>query len=143
MRIKMFLIALLAAVLPMVAQANSNVIGVVVNGSTGAPISGAQVVLSGTDAKSSTDFSGQFSLTTRPGTYQLIVSCDGYMSYSGEYAIAGKAVNVGTIRLSADNYSEDFYGDAEAMEYDEALLEDEEGNAQGIAALTGAEDNAY
>ena len=143
MRIKMFLIALLAAVLPMVAQANSNVIGVVVNGSTGAPISGAQVVLSGTDAKSSTDFSGQFSLTTRPGTYQLIVSCDGYMSYSGEYAIAGKAVNVGTIRLSADNYSEDFYGDAEAMEYDEALLEDEEGNAQGIAALTGANDNVY
>ena len=140
MRLKLFLLALLAAVLPMVAQ-TSNVVGVVVNGSTGAPVSGASVTLQQSGATATTNFSGDFSVTARGTTDLLIVTCDGYEAYSQEVTLASKAVNLGTIRLTPNDYTEDYYGDATDMVYDEAVMEDEEGNAQGIAALTGANDN--
>ena len=142
MRLKLFLLALLAAVLPMVAQ-TSNVVGVVVNGSTGAPVSGASVTLQQSGATATTNFSGDFSVTARGTTDLLIVTCDGYEAYSQEVTLASKAVNLGTIRLTPNDYTEDYYGDATDMVYDEAVMEDEEGNAQGIAALTGANDNLY
>ena len=44
MKLKLFLLMLLAAFLPAMAQ-NASVTGLVVNGSTGAPVSGAQVML--------------------------------------------------------------------------------------------------
>ena len=83
MRLKLFLLALLAAVLPMVAQ-TSNVVGVVVNGSTGAPVSGASVTLQQSGATATTNFSGDFSVTARGTTDLLIVTCDGYEACSQE-----------------------------------------------------------
>ena len=143
MRLKLFLFALLAAIIPAVAQ-TSNVVGVVVNGSTGSPVSGASVVLRQSGAHATTNFSGDFSINASQGaTDLLVITCDGYEAYSREVAFAGKAINLGQIRLTPNNFTEEYYGDAEDLVFDEAMLEDEEGNAQGIAALTGANDNLY
>ncbi len=142
MRLKLFLLALIGAIMPVLAQ-TSNVVGVVVNGSTGAPISGASVTLQQSGAHATTNFSGDFSLTAAGTADLLIVTCDGYEAYSREVAFASKTVNLGQIRLTPNDVADTFYGDAEDMIYDEAVMEDEEGSAQGIAALTGANDNLY
>jgi hypothetical protein len=127
----------------MVAQ-TSNLVGVVVNGSTGAPVEGAAVSLRNSGAQANTNFSGDFSLSANTGGNDLlIVVCDGYEAYSREIAIIGKAINLGQIRLNPSSIEDEYYGDASDMVYDEALLENEEGNSQGIAALTGANDNLY
>lgn len=142
MRLKLFLLALLTAILPMAAQ-TPLVAGVVVNAETGAPVSGAAVVLRSSQSSATTNFSGEFSMTARPGTDMLIVTCDGFDTYSREISVAGRQINVGTIRLLPNTYGDDYYGDASDMVYDEAMMEDEEGNSQNIAALTGAQDNLY
>jgi hypothetical protein len=143
MRLKLFLLACIAAVLPVFAQ-TSNVVGVVVNGSTGAPVNGASVSLRNSGATANTNFSGDFSLNAKTGgTDLLIVVCDGYEAYSREILLAGKSISLGQIRLNPDNIEDEYYGDTNDMVYDEAALEDEEGNSQGIAALTGANDNLY
>jgi hypothetical protein len=127
----------------MVAQ-TSNLVGVVVNGSTGAPVEGASVSLRNSGVKANTNFSGDFSLNAKSGGSDLlIVVCDGYEAYSREVALAGKSITLGQIRLNPTSIEDEYYGDASDMVYDEALLENEEGNSQGIAALTGANDNLY
>lgn len=143
MRLKLFLLACIAAVLPVFAQ-TSNLVGVVVNGSTGAPVNGASVTLRNSGVSASTNFSGDFSLNAKSGgTDLLIVVCDGYEAYSREVLISGKQISLGQIRLNPENVDDDYYGDTDDMVYDESVLEDEEGNSQGIAALTGANDNLY
>lgn len=142
MRLKLFLLALLTAILPMAAQ-TPLVAGAVVNSETGAPVSGATVTLRAAQKSATTDFGGEFSLSARPGTDMLIVTCDGYDTYSREISVAGRQINLGTIRLLPNVEGDDYYGDATDMLYDEAMMEDEEGTSQSIAALTGAQDNLY
>ena len=143
MRLKLFLLVLLTALLPVVAQ-TSNVVGVVVNGSTGAALPGATVTLRAAEVKRTTDFSGSFAIPAKAGTSDyLIVSLDGFQSAGIDIVLDKKIVNVGEIRLTPDDFAEDMYGDDDDIVYDEAMMEDEEGNAQGIAALTGANDNIY
>ena len=121
MRLKLFLLALIGAIMPVLAQ-TSNVVGVVVNGSTGAPISGASVTLQQSGAHATTNFSGDFSLTAAGTADLLIVTCDGYEAYSREVAFASKTVNLGQIRLTPNDVADTFYGDAEDMIYDEAVM---------------------
>lgn len=142
MRLKLFLLTLLAAVLPLAAQ-TSNVVGTVVNAQTGAPVTGAQVKLRNAGKSATTNFAGDFAIEARAGSDLMIVTCDGFESYSREIAVAGKNVRIDNVRLQPLDYEDDYYGDVAGMEYDQALLEDEEGNSQGIAALTGAQDNVY
>ena len=142
MRLKLFLIALLTAVLPMAAQ-TPRVAGTVLNGDTGAPVSGATVSLRGADSKAVTNFSGEFSLSARPGSDMLIVTCDGYETYSREISVAGKAVSLPAIRLVPNMDSDEYYGDTGDMIFEESLLEDEEGSSQSIQSLTGAQDNIF
>lgn len=142
MRLKLFLVALIAAIMPALAQ-TSSIVGVVVNNTTGAPVSGAKVALRQAGTSTTTNFSGDFTVKGNAGSDLLIITCDGYSAYSTDVTIAGKSVNLGTIRISPIDYNEDYYGDTEDMLFDESVLEDEEGNAQGIAALTGANDNIY
>lgn len=143
MRLKLLLTVLLAAILPAVAQ-NSSVVGVVVNGSTGAPVSGASVTLRGQGSTATTNFSGNFTLKATPGNDDyIIVTCDGYQAYGADLNITSGVTNAGTIRLTSNDAATDYYGDGEDLVFDEALLEDEEGNSQGIVALTGANDNIY
>ena len=143
MRLKLFLLVLLTALLPSFAQ-TSNVVGVVLNGSTGSPIGGASVTLRGAGKSATSTFSGNFALATPAGgSDYLIVSCDGFESTGIDVNLTPGTVNLGDIRLNPVNYETDFFGDDDDIIYDEAMLEDEEGNAQGIAALTGANDNIF
>lgn len=143
MRLKLFLLVLLAALLPAVAQ-TSNVVGVVVNSSTGAALPGATVKLRSANVTRVTDFAGNFAMQTQTGSEDyLIVSLDGYETAGIDVNVDKKIVNLGEIRLTPIDFGEDMYGDEDNIIYDEAMMEDEEGNSQGIAALTGANDNIY
>jgi hypothetical protein len=144
MRLKLFLLVLLTAFLPIVAQ-TSNVVGVVVNGSTGSPVSGATVMLRGTSVTAITNSTGDFSITSpKCGKEYLIVSCDGYEIYGMDLNLTAGGERVGQIRLNPQDVNADeFYGDGTDLVFDESLLEDEEGNSQAIAALTGSNDNIY
>ena len=143
MRLKLFLLVLLTALLPSLAQ-TSNVVGVVLNGTTGSPVSGAYVTLRGADKTVQSTYSGNFAFSTSAGgTDYLVVTCDGFEAFGFDVNLTAGTVNVGEIRLVPADFAEDFYGDADDIIYDEAMLEDEEGNSQGIAALTGANDNIF
>ncbi|MCH5219993.1 MAG: TonB-dependent receptor [Muribaculaceae bacterium] len=143
MRLKLFLLVLLTAFLPSLAQ-TSNVVGVVLNGSTGSPVSGAYVSLRGADKTVQSTFSGNFALSAEAGgSDYLVITCDGFEAAGLDINLTPGTVNVGEIRLVTADYATDFYGDDDDIIYDEAMLEDEEGNSQGIAALTGANDNIY
>ena len=143
MRLKLFLLVLLTAVLPSLAQ-TSNIIGVVLNGSTGSPVSGAYISLRGANKTAQTTFSGNFAMSAPAGgTDYLVVTCDGFEAAGIDVNLTSGTVNVGDIRLTPVNYEADFYGDDDDIIYDEAMFEDEEGNSQGIAALTGANDNIF
>lgn len=133
---------LLAAIIPAMAQ-TSRVVGVVVNGSTGAPVSGAQVSLRNQGAVTTTNISGEFSLKSKAGSDYLLVTCDTYESYGEDLTINAGTTNAGTIRLTSNDVGTDYYGDSEELIMDESMLEDDEGNTQGIVALTGANDNIY
>lgn len=144
MRLKLFIIALLACLVPAFAQAqDATIVGQVVNGSTGAPLTGANVSLRNSSASVVTNIDGRFSIKSQSGNQYLIVQCDGFEAFGREILVSAKIVNADVIRLTPNDLSDEFYGDSDDMAYDEALLEDEEGNSQGIAALTGANDNVY
>ncbi len=142
MRIKLFLLALLSAVLPIVAHA-ATLTGVVVNSTTGSPVSGAYVTLRSTGTAAMTGFNGDFRLEANPGTDYVVVSCDGYTPAGIDVTIGNGANDLGQVRLTPVLDSSEYYGDADDLVFDEAILEDEDDNTQGIAALTGANDDIY
>ena len=57
--------------------------------------------------------------------------------------VAGRVDNLGNIKMLASNLNDVFYEEQNDMLFDQALLDDEEGSAQSIAALTGASDDVY
>lgn len=142
MRIKLFLLALLSAVLPIVAQA-ATLTGVVVNSTSGNPVSGAYVTLRSTGIATMTGFNGDFRLEVNPGTDYVVVSCDGYEPAGIDVTLTAGANDLGHVRLTPALDTSDYYGDADDLVFDEAVLEDEDDNTQGIAALTGANDDIY
>lgn len=144
MKSRQFILLCLLALLPALGASASTVLGVVVNGTTGSPINGASVLLRGQDSQVSTNFNGQFRINIPEGeTDVLVVVCDGYKSYAADVVIDDVTVNVGEIRLYAEEQVSDYYGDAEDLIFDETALENDEGTAQSVAALTGANDNVY
>ncbi len=141
MRLKLFLFALLSAVLPIMAQ-TATITGVVVNGTSGSPVEGATVALQNSNAASLTSFNGDFRLETNAGTHYLVITADGFESVGRDVTIAVGANDLGHIVLTpASSY--DFTADNDDLVFDEALLEDESDNAQGIAALTGSNDDIF
>ncbi len=141
MRLKLLLTMLIAAILPALAQ-TSAVVGVVVNGSTGAPVSGAKVSLRSQGVEATTNLAGDFTLKAASGSDYLLVTATGYETVGIDVTISG-STNVGTIRLTSNDAVANYYGDNDDMVFDESVLEDEEGNSQAIVALTGANDNIY
>ncbi len=141
MRLKLFLLALLSAVLPIMAQ-SATLTGVVVNSTSGSPVSGAYVKLQSAGANTTTGFNGDFRLEAKPATDYLVITCDGFNSVGIDVTIHAGANDLGQIKMTPAG-QDDYYGDAEDMVFDEALLEDEDDNTQGIAALTGANDDIF
>ena len=143
MRKRLFLLLCLAALLPSFGAMAASVIGVVVNGNSGSPISGATVFLRDASAQVSTNFNGQFRITAPDGSDYLTVLCDGYDAFVTDIEIAGQVVNLGEIRLQPTDTDDEYYGDVADLTFDESVLDDDEGASQSVSALTGANDNIY
>lgn len=144
MRLKLFLSLLLSVAIPSLAQ-TASVNGRVIDADTGNPISGAAVTIGDTGANYTTDADGKFRIVNAPsGAVVLVVNAFGYASGSRALELYnGQTVDAGTIKLYNEIGSGEFYDEKENLLFDEAVLEDEEGNSQALAALTGAADDVY
>ena len=144
MRLKLFLLLLLTAILPSLAQ-KTGVAGTVVDSNTGAPVGGATIMLNGQSIFVTTDPAGEFRISNASaGADELIVAAYGYNDKSLSVdIIAGQIVDLGIIKLLSTDLQNIFYEDQQEMYFDQNILEDEEGNAQPITALTGASDDVY
>ena len=148
MRLKLFLLLALFATLPMLAQL-SGVQGVVIDAKSGQPVAGATVMLDNQGNAATTGADGVFIIDDAyPGTDQLLVLAYGYKDWETTVVIvSGMVENMGTIQVEPVSFES-----AEAMEFrssvadlalTESQLEDEEGNTQEVALLSGATDNPF
>ena len=148
MRLKLFLLLALFATLPLLAQ-RTGVQGLVVDAKNGLPVVGATVMLDNQGYAATTDALGKFLIDdARQGTDELLVLCYGYKDWSQAVTIIdGEIENLGTIQVEPVSFES-----AEVMEYrnavadmalSESQLEDEEGNTQEVALLSGASDNPF
>ncbi len=143
MKLKLFLLVLLSAWLPMMAQTGS-VTGTVVNSTSGSPVTGASVMLRAAGASTMTSFDGSFNLSDLPlGREYLVVMCDGFESAGMDINIGNGLNDLGAIRLTPADDATDYYGDANDLLFDEQVMEDEESASQSVAALTGANDDIF
>ena len=143
MRLKLFLLMLLASTLALTAQ-TSALSGVVVNGTTGTPVGGVKVELQGTSAL--TGYNGDFTLDKLPtGKAYMIVTAEGYQPTGIDVEIIDGKLDLGTISLvpATDNVVEEYFIGSDDLMFDEAALDDEEGTSQGVSSLSGAGDNIY
>ncbi len=144
MRLRLYLMLLLATLVCGATASAATVVGVVVSSASGSPVSGATVMLRDGDATATTNFNGQFRLQCADNQdAYLLVMCDGYQTYGAELPIGAGTVNTGEIRLAYVDDATTYFGDAEDLIFDEAVLDDDEGSSQSVAALTGANDNIY
>jgi hypothetical protein len=148
MRLKLFLLLALFATLPMLAQL-TGVQGVVIDAKSGQPVVGATVMLDNQGNAATTDSDGAFIIDDAyPGPDQLLVLAYGYKDWETAVTIvSGVVEKMGTIQIEPVSFES-----AEALEYrssmaelalTESQLEDEEGNTQEVALLSGATDNPF
>ena len=144
MRLKLFLLLLLTAALPSLAQ-KTGLSGTVVNGYTGQPVEGASVMLNNQSIFVTTGPDGVFTVTgAKAGNDVMIVSAFGFNEVTMSVEITqGTIKNLGYIKLTQSDLNDTYYEEQQDMLYDEAVLDDEEGGAQSIIALTGASDDIY
>ncbi len=147
MKFKLFILMLLAAAFPSVAQ-TAAVSGTVIDASTGSPVSGATISIQEQGITVTTGPAGDFRISTAlPGEAVLTVSAPGYAGGATQIRLYNdQSVNAGNVILIADDdndfieFNEDNNNE---LLFDESMLEDEEGNSQAVTALTGASDNIY
>jgi len=148
MRLKLFLLLALFATVPMLAQL-TGVQGVVIDAKSGQPVVGATVMLDNQGNAATTGADGVFIIDDAyPGTDQLLVLAYGYKDWETTVTVVtGKVENMGSIRIEPVSFES-----VEALEYrssvaelalTESQLEDEEGNTQEVALLSGATDNPF
>ncbi|MDE6818156.1 MAG: carboxypeptidase-like regulatory domain-containing protein, partial [Muribaculaceae bacterium] len=144
MRFKLLMLLTLIAVLPSLAQ-TAAVSGTLVDSYTGAPIAGATVMLREQGIRAVTGPTGKFTITNaKPSNEDVLLMAFGYND--GQQAIIlqnGKTVDLGIVKLINADELTDFYDEQLDNLFDEQALDDEEGTAQSINALTGASDNIY
>lgn len=148
MRLKLFLLLTLFTTLPLLAQ-RAGVQGVVIDAKSGQPVAGATVMLDNQGNAATTGADGVFIIDDAyPGTDQLLVLAYGYKDWETTVVIvSGMVENMGTIQVEPVSFES-----AEALEFrssvadlalTESQLEDEEGNTQEVALLSGATDNPF
>lgn len=144
MKLKLFLLLLLSVTVPALAQ-TASVAGRVIDADTGNPIPGASVTLGNGGINVTTGVAGDFSVSKAPaGAVVIFVNANGYTSGSKAVELYNnQSVDAGTIKLYNEMAGGEFFEDHQDMLFDEAVLEDEEGNSQSVAALTGAADDVY
>ncbi len=120
--------------------------GVVVDSSTGAPVPGATITLRTQGLGAASANNGDFVIPGfKSGTDYVIISCDGYEPIGLDITVPNvKQFSLGEVRLvKSDQGAADVLEEFESMLLDEGTMEDEDGNTQSVAALTGANDNIY
>ncbi len=148
MRLKLFLLLALFATLPMLAQ-RTGVRGMVMDAKSGLPVVGATVMLDNQGISATTDPAGRFLIDeASQGNDELLVLCYGYKDWSLAVTIIdGIVEDLGAIQVDPLSFET-----AEVLEYrssvadmalTESQLEDEEGNTQEVALLSGATDNPF
>ena len=148
MRLKLFLLLALFATLPLLAQ-RAGVQGVVIDAKSGLPIAGATVLLDNQGSAATTGSDGAFVIDdARPANDELLVIAYGYKEWSRPVIIVtGEVENVGQIALEPVSFesaqSLEFRNAMADMALSESQLEDEEGNTQEVALLSGATDNPF
>ena len=144
MKLKLFFLLLLAATFPVVAQ-RATVVGSVVEADTGSPISGAVVMLQEQGITVTTGPAGDFRISNAaPGEVTLMAVAAGYSdAYAAATLYEGQTVDVGRMTMFNEDLNTVYYEESQDMWFDEQALNDDEGAAQSIAALTGASDNIY
>jgi hypothetical protein len=142
MRIKLSLLLLLAFALPSLAA--SGVKGTLVDAATGKPVADANVFLRNQSLYVMGGADGVFSITkAAPGSDVLEISAYGYKDLDMDVNIPdGRVIDLGTIRLSADNSVYAGTGNDDYTHDDANALEDE-GAMQSIGTIQGATDNIY
>ena len=141
MRVKLFLLLSLFVALPALAQ-RTGVRGSVVDAKTGLPVVGATVMLDEQGISVTSGPNGDFSISdAEAGADRLLVLSYGYKDWMQDVIISANVVeNVGTIKLVG---IADGSNDADDFIVSESQIEDEEGNSQSIATLSGANDNIF
>lgn len=144
MRFKYLLLLMLISVLPALAQ-KASVSGTVVDEYTGAPVSGATVMLRQQGLRAITGPSGKFVISSaQAGSDYVLAMAYGYSDAEIPVELEdGKNTDLGFVKIASDDVLSDYYDEQQDMLFDEQALDDEEGAAQSINALTGASDNIY
>ena len=148
MRLKLFLLLALFATLPLLAQ-RAGVQGVVIDAKSGLPVVGATVILDNQGNAATTGTDGAFVIDDAlAGPDQLLVLAYGYNDWMLDVNIVnGMVENLGTIQVEPVSFESaqalEFRNAMSDMVLTESQLEDEEGNTQEIALLSGASDNPF
>lgn len=144
MRIKLFLLLLLTAALPGLAQ-QAGISGTVIDATTGNPVAGAAVMLNDQGVVVITGPAGDFSISNvNPGSDVITVAAYGYSDLTQPVQLMGYDADLGQLKLiSAAEPAGIFNETRQELLFDQTALEDEEGNAQSVGVLTGASDNIY
>lgn len=144
MKIKLLLLLLLTAAIPALAQTGA-VRGQVVDASTGTPIPGVLVMLQEQGLTVTTGPAGDFLISNvQPGNASLITVAPDYSDGFAEVdVVASATVDAGVIKITNLNAADAYYEEAQDMWLDEHVLDDEEGSAQSITALTSSSDDIY
>ncbi|MDE6629753.1 MAG: TonB-dependent receptor [Muribaculaceae bacterium] len=145
MRIKLFLMLLLSAMLPAMAQ-NAVVTGSVIDADTGSPVAGAVITIPDQGISVTTGPNGDFRISNaRPGEAVITVTAPGYDGNAAQARLFnGQSIDAGAIRLFSEFADNEFVTDnQQEMLIDESMMEDEDGNSQSVGALTGANDDIY
>ena len=139
MRLKLFIMLLLAAAIPAIAQ-DSGVRGAVVDADSGMPVVGATVLLN-QGASAVTGLNGDFQITNAsPGDETLTVIAYGYNDIVKDVTLFAKqTVDLGQLKMTPEVSS----NAGNVVILDDNQLEDEEGNDQSIGVLSGASDNIF
>ncbi len=146
MKLRLIMLLALFACLPALAQ-RTGVQGVVVDAKSGLPVAGATIMLDAQGNTVTTGPNGDFLISdAAAGSDEIIVLGYGYKDLSRKVQIFGNAVeNLGTIKLEPSDFNAT---DEESQSFSDVILseselEDEEGNSQSVATLTGASDNPF
>lgn len=142
MRQKLFLLLLLMATMPALAQ-NAVLTGVVVDANTGAPVSGASVMLNEQGAFVTTGSSGDFIISDlAAGKEIMTIVAFGYNDLVKEIELYNnQTVDLGKISFVPADAN--VFNENQELLIDQSMLEEDEESNQTIGALMGASDNVY
>ena len=136
MRLKLFLIMLIAAAAAYASPAIIKCTGQVVD-QNNTPLIGAVITPEGETRRVTSDLNGYFTIEV-PADKPLFIS---YIGYKSVYV--NPAEDLGVIKMISDDASDDYFGESSDLIIDDATFEDEEGSSQSVAALNGANDDIY